>query len=274
MRKALRPLYRALFGERMRARLRPLTYPTDSLFRSLAWRGAQGRVFAGPFAGIRLAPHPFLPHLLGTYERELHDVIESFCGQQWTRIVNVGGGNGFYIAGLGRRVPDAELVVFELTAEARAVITATLERNGLAARATVLGAAVPSNLEAACAGPGSTLVVMDVEGAEMELIDSVLVPSLRGVTILVETHDVIRAGCRDAITSRLATTHRVRAIATRARTIADFPTAVSPTLSWMMPAHCLEAVQEWRGGPQEWLLLDPLAPAPSAPPAPVSLSPS
>ena len=257
MRKLFRPLYRALFSESSRARLRPLAYPLDSLFRALVWRSTRGRVGAGPFTGLSLASDAPLPHLLGTYERELHDVIESLCGRPWQRIVNVGGGNGFYVAGLGRRIAGAELVVFEFDTEAQVVIADTVARNGLAARSRILGVADPAGLEAACAGASQALVVMDVEGAELELADPVLVPSLRRATIVVETHDVLRPGCRDTVAARFAGTHTLIAIATRARTPEDFPGSLSPMLRRFAPARCLGAVQEWRGGAQEWLILEP-----------------
>lgn len=241
----------------MRARLRPLMYPADTLFRAVTWRATNGRVAAGPFRGLRLAPHPFLPHLLGSYERELHAVLDALCAERWDRIVNIGGGNGFYIAGLGQRIAGARLIVFELTAEARAVIAATVERNGLTDRTTILGAAEPANLEPALAGDGRTLVVMDVEGAEKELTDPATAPSLRRATMLIETHDVIVPGCRAAIEARYHATHRITTIPTQARTIDDFPAALAPSLRRWMPGRCVEAVQEWRGGAQEWLLLEP-----------------
>lgn len=230
-------------------------YPADTLFRAVTWRASRGEVVSGPFKGLRLAPHPFLPHLLGSYERELHATIEALCATSWQRIVNVGGGNGFYCVGFGLRVPRADLVVFELTAEARAVIAQTVERNGLTSRTQILGAAEPENLEAACAGPGPTLVVMDVEGAELDLTDPARVPALRATTMLIETHDVLRAGCRDAIVARYGDSHTITTIIPRVRTIADFPAALAPILPRLMPARCVESVQEWRGGPQEWLLL-------------------
>jgi hypothetical protein len=234
-------------------------YPADTLFRAVAWRAAGGRVASGPFAGLRLAPHPFLPHLLGSYERELHPVLESLCARPWRTIVNVGGGNGFYIAGLGRRIPGARLVVFELTAEARAVIAATVARNGLAERTSILGAAEPANLAEALDGPGPTLVVMDVEGAEYELTDPERVPGLRTATMLIETHDLLVPGCREVIVARYGATHGITSIATRPRTMVDFPAALAPSLARWMPERCVESVQEWRGGPQEWILLEPRA---------------
>ena len=226
-------------------------YPADTFFRAVTWRASGGAVVSGPFRGLTLAPHPFLPHLLGCYERELHETIEALCARPWRRIVNVGGGNGFYIVGFGLRVPHAELVVFELTVEARAVIAATVDRNGLRARTRILGAAEPENLEAACAGPGPTLVVMDVEGAELDLTDPTRVPSLRATTMLIETHDVLRAGCRDAIVARYRETHTITTIVPRPRTLADFPVDLAPVLPRLMPARCVESVQPIGVGPRE-----------------------
>lgn len=234
-----------------------MVYARDSLFRAALWRAAGGRVHAGPFHGLRLAPRPYLPHLLGTYERELHATIESLCTRPWSRIVNVGGGNGFYVAGLGIRNTGADLVVFELEAAAREVIRATLERNGLRERTRILGAAVPSGLEAACTGEGPVLVVMDVEGAEVELTNTVHVPALRRATILVETHEFERPGCRDLVELRFAASHRVRAIETTERTLADFPQSLAPYVRRFAPERCAAAVQEWRPQAQTWLLLEP-----------------
>jgi len=257
IRNALRPVYRALVSESLRARLRPLAYPADTAFRTVLWRAAHGAVAAGPFTGLKLAPRPFLPHLLGTYERELHATIDALCTRHWKRVINVGGGNGYYIAGLGRRIPRAELLVFELTAEAREVIAATMHRNGLADRMTILGAADATNFAAALGDGSDTLVVIDVEGVEIELTDPARVPGLRRATLLVETHDVLRPGCKDAVVAHLSATHVVHAIPTQARTLEDFPRALAPWLMRLAPTRCVEAVQEWRGGPQEWLLLEP-----------------
>lgn len=250
-------LYRALLPEGVRARARPFIYAGDTLFRAALWRAAAGRVAAGPFRGLRLAPRPYLPHLLGTYERELHPVVEALCAREWKRIVNVGGGNGFYIAGLGMRCHDAELVVFELEPTAREVIRATLARNGLAERSRVLAAAEPPGLEAACAGEGPTLVVMDVEGAEVELTDTQAVPALRRTTLLVETHEFAKPGCRELIELRFTASHRITAIDTAPRTAADFPAAFAPLVQRVARERCLAAVQEWRPEQQSWLLLEP-----------------
>ena len=255
----MRALYHALIPEGVRARARPVVYARDSLFRLALWRAAGGRVHDGPFRGLRLAPRPYLPHLLGTYELELHGALETLCERRWTRIVNVGGGNGFYVAGLGLRAREAELVVFELEPAARDVVRATLERNGLTERSRVLGAAEPAGLQAACTGEGPLLVVMDVEGAEVELTDPTQVPALRRATILVETHDFVRPGCQEQIELRFTASHRVSAIETRPRTLADFPRMLAPWVRRLSPERCAEAVQEWRPAAQTWLLLEPRA---------------
>jgi hypothetical protein len=185
--------------------------------------------------------------------------VEALVARRWDRIVNVGGGNGLYVAGLGRRVPHAALIVFELEAAARAVIADTLRRNALSERTTLLGAAEPDGLARALEGTGETLVVMDVEGAELELADPARIPALATSTLLIETHDFARPGCLAALRERFTPTHALREIRTRPRTLEDFPAALVPGLVWRAPARCLEAVQEWRPEEQAWLLAEPRA---------------
>ena len=56
-----------------------------------------GVVRAGPFAGLRYpvaqaAGSSLAPKLLGTYELEIHDFVESAIKKRPTRIVNIGAG--------------------------------------------------------------------------------------------------------------------------------------------------------------------------------------
>jgi hypothetical protein len=58
------------------------------------------RVSGGPFAGLKLSERSvgseLLPKLLGTYELELHRVIEEFLSTDYDVLINIGCGEGFY----------------------------------------------------------------------------------------------------------------------------------------------------------------------------------
>src|SRR5262249_38601391 len=67
----------------------------------LTWRHIRAHgtaVQSGPFAGMRFAAQVagsgILPKLIGSYEAELHPIIDAVAKSAYTRIVNIGCGEG------------------------------------------------------------------------------------------------------------------------------------------------------------------------------------
>src|SRR5438132_1427624 len=99
----------------LRDRIRWIKYPREYFVRNAIWRYGKGRVIIGPFAGMRiLDQNPFLPYLLGTYELELHSVLERLLERNWDRIIDIGAAEGYYAIGLSMRCPDAQCIAFEI----------------------------------------------------------------------------------------------------------------------------------------------------------------
>jgi hypothetical protein len=241
----------------LRDRIRGIKRPLWTMFSAALHRAAKGRAFTGPFRGMDLGPRYYPPTLLGTYERELHPWLDRIFSIPFAHAVDIGGGTGYYAVGLALRMPNARLTVFELSARARSEIANVARLNGVAERLTLLGECTPENLAATVVRGEPTFVLIDVEGAERSLLDPEAVPSLRGATILVETHDIIVPGCRDAIARRFAATHVIEEVATTGRSLDDFPWALAPRWRRVFPRLALEAVTEPRGGPQVFMLLTP-----------------
>ena len=84
----------------------------DAIARKIA-RATGSVVAAGPFAGLRLNyelfPNHASPKFLGTYEQELHSVIERAICLQPKYVLNVGCAEGFYAVGLAIRLNDAQI---------------------------------------------------------------------------------------------------------------------------------------------------------------------
>ena len=249
-----------LLPEGLRARLRPLRRPAWSFFGASLWRATGGTTAYGPFRGVRHGPVHFRATLAGTYERELDDWFERLLepsAAPFDHAIDVGGGTGYYAAGLALRLPLAPVTVFEMSAAARAVIGETLRRNGVAGRVDVHGECTSATLADALAQGARTLLVMDVEGAERELLDPSLVIALTRVTILVETHDVFAPGAHEMIKQRFAGTHVVEERRGVPRTVADYPSGLLPRLRKLMPRTALASIDEMRMEPYGWLLLTP-----------------
>jgi len=110
--------------------------------------------------------------------------------------------------------------------------------------------------------PGSTgapfsLLVMDCEGGERELLGDGLLDALNDWRILVELHDWHAPGAAEEIHKRFQNTHVITEIWTRELKASDF----NFMLSWPMTYFCLPYLRrmcsEGRGAPMRFFLMEP-----------------
>ncbi len=87
------------------------------------WRQSQGCVLSGPFQGLRYLcswdNSFFSQKILGTYEKELHGLIELICTEAYDLVVDVGAAEGFYACGLAYRMPQARVIAYEASPKMR-----------------------------------------------------------------------------------------------------------------------------------------------------------
>lgn len=206
----------------------------------------------GPFEGLRypaaaVARTAFLiPKLVGTYERQLHDVFEG-AGAGST-FVDIGCSDGFYCVGFARLHPGARVIGFETDRVERRIAVQMAELNDVAVQWR--GTAGPDDIAALPAE--GTLLMVDIEGAEGTLLDPRSSPVLRTVAVLVETHLSVDPGLEDLLTERFAPTHDVRRITSPA------VPPVPPELAHLSTGDAALALSEGRVGSQDvWLHLTP-----------------
>lgn len=212
------------------------------------------RIHGGPFAGMeylgQAAEGALIPRLLGTYESELHPHLERFLAEGVDCVVDVGCAEGYYAVGLARRLPRAVVYAYDISPHARQACAALAQRNGVADRVVVRETFRPHDFET-FAGRRA-LVVMDVEGAEAELLRPDLSPALAGMRLIVETHDPRGLGLLEDLRGRFEATHEVLRVDQAPKTF-DMP-------DWLRSLPHLDqllAVWEWRGIPTPWLVMRP-----------------
>jgi hypothetical protein len=189
--------------------------------------GSPGEVMAGPFKGMRyLDPPAYLPKLLGTYEKELHDAMMRLPVLRPDVIVNIGSAEGFYSVGLARLLPEARVLAYDISALARYRTSQLAALNGVSARVETRGYCSVEELNRACGESQRPLVVCDCEGCEWDLLDPAAAPNLRRAIMLVETHEMCRAGVHGEIQRRFADSHEQTEISCRDRSEADLPPGV------------------------------------------------
>jgi hypothetical protein len=213
-------------------------------------------VQAGPFKGmicIRDADEGCLvPKLLGCYEEELAQVVENFIGQGFERVIDVGCASGYWLTGFALRLSRAEVLGFDVDNEALARCSEINALNNVQSRVMLLGHCTPADLQKHI--KGRTLVFMDCDGPEYELLDPQSAPGLCQSAIIVECHDFLNPKITPTLEERFRTTHSIERLSSEVRQ----PSSDRyPGLKALPPAHWVEALAERRPCVQQWLVMRP-----------------
>lgn len=239
-------------GDQLHRALRLLArYRTSLVANTLFARGGD-RVRSGPFAGLAVprqsAEGCLAPKLLGTYERELHPVIEHVARGGYRTVVNIGSAEGYYAVGLALRLPEATIRAYDIDDNARRMTRELAERHGVADRVSVGGEFRHEDF--AALDPATSFVFCDIEGAELTLLDPALAPALAQLDMLVEIHNLPETGLYRPFVERFRGSHRIEVIEAGDRDIRAFP-----ELRDLEHLDQLLAFWEWRRGPTPWLML-------------------
>lgn len=211
-------------------------------------------VHSGPFDGMVLPARTswvdgdLTPKILGSYEAELHAAVRRAVERRPAVVVNVGCAEGFYAVGLARLLPGARVFAFDIHDIARAVCASAAETNGVGDRIAIAGACTPERLAELVSGGARSYVVLDCEGAELDLITPAVVQRMTTCDLLIECHDFIVPGVTEILAERLAHTHVVERIVEQARD----PNAYR-ALHGLSDVDRALAVCEFRPGIMTWL---------------------
>jgi hypothetical protein len=214
------------------------------------------RIWGGPFEGMQYVKSAtegaLIPRLLGTYESELHPHLAAFAAEGLDCVIDVGCAEGYYAVGLARMMPDVRVHAHDIDEVARTFCADLAARNGVSDRVTIGGEFKPDGFEA-FAGQ-RVLVMVDAEGAELDILQPDLSPALARMNIIVETHDVYRRDALATMKARFSPTHDIVQVNTSWKQL-DGP----PWLLEMTHLDQLLAVWEWRKAPTPWLVMRPKA---------------
>jgi hypothetical protein len=218
-------------------------------------------VATGPFQGMRYidldkAPlgSPIAPCLLGSYEAELHPLLEELIAEEFRRVVNIGSSEGYYAVGMALRLPQAQVFAFESDDNTRPLCGQMATLNGVAERVHLEGWCRTGRLDQLVNGQ-PTLVICDCEGCELDVLDPRAAPGLCSSTVLVELHDFVNPTITETITRRFQQSHDIEFIDITERSPAPYLQWLSPLPEWIRPW----IVSEFRTSlpPQQWAVLRP-----------------
>ena len=222
-------------------------------------KSTQAEVVTGPFRVMRYihesAGSALCPKILGTYEKELHAVVEAIIASQPACIIDIGAAEGYYAVGFAMRLPDCRVVAFESDPRGQDLLRQLASLNGIADRIEIKGHCSLESLDA-CLHTNfeRCVVICDAEGAEFELLDPIKIPKLAHVTQLVELHPWEHPHVSSVLQSRFQSSASCTVIRSLPRVPDDFPPSAGPSLS---TAHRLASMNELRPSEMEWLWIEP-----------------
>jgi hypothetical protein len=197
----------------------------------------------------------YFPKLLGTYEKELNSTLEFFLTKDFSKIINVGGGEGYFAVGLAIRNKKCEVEVFEPDFFACYLIEKLAKLNGVYSQMKINAKlCLPLDLESALEKNAHNFIFMDVEGAELVLLDPSLVPSLKFSSIIVEIHDTVSPILGETIKNRFLSTHHFTEIWSKNREISDLK--ILPAWKRILSRNFIKMMDEGRGSKMRWFVFE------------------
>ena len=209
-------------------------------------------VLSGPFKGMlylnKSTGSVVLPKLIGTYEDELHQLIEqTIVKKSYNQFIDIGAAEGYFAVGFSKYIFKQKIpvIAFELTERGRKMIHQLAHLNKVN-NITINGAC---NIDALLSVllPKS-LILMDVEGFEVELLQPKRI-NYGETDILVELHPNVHPAIRDEIISRFKATHHITEIFPAEKKLPDIQLP-----QWLYKRRSL-LMNEFRG-PQSWLWME------------------
>ncbi|MHB1277560.1 MAG: hypothetical protein ACYC1Q_04115 [Bacteroidia bacterium] len=217
------------------------------------------RVLSGPFRGLLLGNNTKWGNLtnkyLGTYELELHPVIEELKHNGITKIFDIGGAEGYYSIGLLNLLPGSKMTVWEMDEDSRKILADNALKNKVSDRMEILGKCSGVDLLHFIQQQKPDLIVMDAEGAEIDLITPEIITASVSVKYIIECHseEIV-----SALTEMFARTHRVEIIKNRRERPEDIDPGIR--LPWYVKffkINLLRMVNEGRPMSTPWLIAYP-----------------
>lgn len=215
-------------------------------------------VAGGPFKGMRYPTwqslgSAFLPKLLGSYESELHPVLDVMLHRRYSTVVDIGCGEGYYAVGIALRLPEAQVYAFDTDSRARQLCARMAELNGVAGRVHI-GGLCDKEMLRSLPFASRTLIISDCEGYEGSLFDSRMAEFLAKCDLVIETHDFIDIELSRKMREAFSNTHNIRSI-NSTHDIAKAHACNCRELEKYTLQEKRLILAEWRPSIMEWLVM-------------------
>jgi hypothetical protein len=215
------------------------------------------KILSGPFRNIYFdIPNFNTAMMLGTWEKELHTTVSNLKPEG--TIICIGAAEGYYAVGLAKLHLHTNVYAYEAQSLYRSFLQKNAHRNEVK-NIIIQGMCKISDLHNALDNTlGTSIILCDIEGGEIELLDLDKIPQLSNAYMLVEVHEMYVENCEKKLLSRFALTHEAIVIKGKKRTIDDLPKELN-FLKYFVPKNRIKSLMsEGRPYPMNWIWFKPL----------------
>lgn len=203
-------------------------------------------VLHGPFAGMKypmesIASRHSVPMLLGSYERELHDIINRALQRQYELMIDIGSAEGYYAVGFALK-GQSPVTTFDADARELELCRKMARLNGVDSRIHARRWCSRKELRALATGK-RCFIMSDCEGYETQLFDTETAALLHQSDVLIETHGDSYEPLRQCFSE----THAIQTLVASPRSASDYPELAC------LGDDAHRAVAEYRPAGQQWL---------------------
>lgn len=227
-------------------------------FKTLIYSNGCITVLSGPFCGMKyynkIVWGPITPKWLGTYECELHDIVDYMIKRKYSKILDIGAAEGYYAVGLAYMSPESHVISYDVDYIARKRLLELKQLNDVS-NIEIKGYCDYDEITAQLCK--NALIVCDIEGCEYDLLRPDKCQALAGYDLLVEIHsfqDKSVSDVEQSIIQRFCATHEIQVLSISQRDITSIASQI-PTLRNISKSIVERAVDECRWMPQVWLFM-------------------
>lgn len=217
-------------------------------------------VLDGPFSGMRYLNKAhgsyLLPKILGTYESEIHSVVQEIIHNPPQVVIDIGCAEGYYAVGFAIKCKKTQVLAFDTAKEARKLTSELALVNTVSDLVEIesefcVEKVLPTILGKTC------FILCDIDGAENVIFQPENAGFLKDCQILVETHDGYIEGVTQRLLNIFHNTHNARVIDSNC----DYK---NKSLNYTTSAFCEtnrvlrgRFFEEGRPFPQKWVYFTP-----------------
>ena len=148
----------------------------------------------GPFRGMKLSTDPWwggfdlISKILGNYEPHIVEHILALAKKGESTFVDIGAADGYFPIGLTMDGTFQKAYAFEISPEARAKMSTSIENNGCSEKIVVGEEANAKTLKKVVDECNNAVILIDIEGAEYDLLNNEVLNMLESSYIICELH--------------------------------------------------------------------------------------